>query len=155
MSSVGYVRERTLLGGLLWRMEPEAQERWEANKSSHRFMTFKGKQLVLFTLDTEDKPVLKDKLTMQAISLSDTAGITSTWTTADHKVVQIGHIPVEVAPSIFLWHTYTSDVQYTPHKGVYNIKASMLFKTPHNISHKHMGPVYMLEVAAFQQEFPA
>ena len=153
MSFVDHARERLLVGGLLWQLGTEGQERWEACKSSHRFMSFVGKQLIVFTLDEDYKPVLKDRLTMSNVSISSSGGLQSHWTNSHGNLLAVSHTPVEVAPSTFLWHTFGSDLQYIPHKGVYNVRTSMLFKTEHNVGYKHVGPHYMLEFNSFQQEF--
>lgn len=153
MSHVDYTRERTLVESLVWNLDPEAQERWGTCRSSHRFLSFIGKQLYVFTLDANNKPTVKNLLTMEGINLSDSNGLVSKWRSANGELLSVGHTPMEIAPSVFLWHTFSSDLQYVPHKGVFNVKTSMLFKAEHHIGYKHVGPHYILEASAFKQEF--
>lgn len=153
MSSIDHARERALVGGLLWQLGVEGQERWEACRSSHRFMAFVGKQLIVFTFGDDLKPVLKDRLTLSSLSMASDSGVASHWTNSHGNLIKVGHTPTEIAPSVFLWHTFDSNLQYVPYKGVYNLRTSMLFKSEHNVAYPRIGPHYILEWQAYQQEF--
>ena len=153
MSSVDHAKEQSLVQSFLYKMGAEGQDRWEACKSSHRFLSFIGKQLIIFTYDKLHRPVLVDRLMMQGLSLTSGSGLTSQWFKSNGTLITVSHTPIEVAPSVFLWHTFDSNLQYVPHKGEFNVKTSMLFKAQHNINYKHVGPHYILESAQYQQEF--
>lgn len=153
MSQILAERERELVRGQLWRLAPEAQDRWASCRSSHRFMAYRGKQLVLFTFDAELKPQVVDRLSLVDARMTLEHGVTTVWQTGEGLKVDVGPLPTEVAPNTFLWTAYSSDVQYAPYKGVYSVRLPMLFQTRHNISHPTLNTTYILELAAFEAEF--
>ena len=153
MSQLLAERERELVRGQLWRLTPEAQDRWAACRSSHRFMSYRGKQLVLFTFDAELKPQVVDRLTMVDATLTIGEGLSTQWLTGDDQKLTVGSLPKEIAPNTFLWTAYSSDVQFVPHKGVYGVRLPLLFQSRHNISHPTLNSTYILELAAFEAEF--
>lgn len=154
MSSLYVEKERELVRGQLWRLAPEAQDRWTACRSSHRFMAYKGKQLVLFTFDAEQSPKVTDRLVLSAANLSLSEGIQTTWQSEiSGQTISVGSLPVEIAENVFLWTAYSSDVQFIPHKGVYGIRLPLIFQSRHNISHPTLNDVYIMELAAFEAEF--
>ena len=143
--------EVPLVQGRLWQLAPEAASRFEGCRVSHRFMAFQGKELVVYKLFI-GKPSVVSVLSCRGASLDFTNGISSMWATPD-RMLTVGHTPIEVAPSVFLWHTYHSDLQYVPHKGVYATRFSMLFKAKHHPSVKIDGEIYIQERAGFDMEF--
>ncbi len=145
--------ERQYADTMAQRLDPAATDRWEACRSTHRFAGYKGKQLVIFNL-FYDEPETQEVLTCIEAGMSLDGGIHTLWQRSDGKTVQVGHEPVEVHPSIFLWHIYFSEVSYTPYRGVFGVKLPLGYRSLYNI-HKHRtdGVPYILERAVFDSAF--
>lgn len=152
MSSIDAVTERDLVEGRLWQLHPEALDRWAGCRASFRFLAYKGKELVIYDFN-DNKPVIKNTLTCVDVSLSFSKGIESVWLDSNNKSYTLSTVPVEVAEQLFLWHTYRSDVQYTPYNQVYSLRFSMLLRSRHNPAQKTPGFNYVLEKAAFNAAF--
>lgn len=153
MSSNNYEVEESLLKGALWKLPPETIERLLSCRSSHRFMAYERKVLVIYEL-IGDRPKVHNRLTCESASLNLTSGLTSAWhSAADDKKVIIGHLPVEVAPTIFLWHTYNSAIHYAPYKGIYTAKFSCVYKTLNNPNVTKANCLYMQELASYQASY--
>lgn len=152
MSSIDAVTERDLVEGRLWQLDPEALDRWASCRASFRFLAYKGKELIIYDF-VAGKPVIRDTLTCTDVSLSFTKGIESVWLNTEGKAHNLSTVPVEVATQLFLWHTYRSDLQYTPYNNVYNLRFSMLLRSRHNPAQQTPGFNYVLEKAAFNAAF--
>lgn len=148
-----YEDEARLVQGLLWRLNPEVQNRWQECRSSRRILAYKNKVLVIYEFKG-DIPVILDKLTCIDASLSLTEGLTSTWTSTKFPNFTVGQVPIEVFPSVFLWHTFSSELLYSPYKGVYAIKFSLLFKSRHSPKQRNEGAIYIQELGSYSGEFP-
>jgi len=147
-----YDDELRLVQGLLWHLSPEVQNRWAACKSSRRILAYLNKVLVVYEFKN-DAPVILDKLTCTAATLDLSDGLSSTWVTQAGNKVTVGQVPIEVHPSVFLWHTFSSELLYSPYKGVYATKFSLLFKSRHSPKQHNEGAVYIQELAAFRGEY--
>jgi len=136
------------------RLSHESVSRWEAGRSAHRFAAYKDKQLVIFSLFYGEPQTIR-VLTCVDVGLTMTGGLHSTWVDGDGKTVEVGHTPVEVSNSVFLWHVFHSSVSYIPHKGNFEVKFPLAYRSPHNV-HKHAieGVPYILERAVFDSTFP-
>lgn len=145
--------ERQYADSLAQRLTPAATDRWEACRSAHRFAAYEGKQLVIFNL-FYDEPQTLDILTCKDVSLSLSGGLQTTWRTGEGQLIQVGHTPVELASSVFLWHVFFSEVSYIPYKGRFEVKLPLGYRSQHNI-HKHRvdGVPYILERAIFDSMF--
>lgn len=151
--SSNYEREELLLKGLLWRLPPDAQERLIACRSSHRFMAYKNKILVIYSL-IGDHPRVHDRLTCEAASISLEHGLSSTWSSSTSgETLTIGHVPVEVAPNCFLHHTIYSAVDFLPYRNIYAAKFSLVYRTQHHPKSYKPDCLYMQELASYQAEF--
>lgn len=147
-----YEDEARLVQGLLWRLSPESQSRWIECRSSRRILAYRNKVLVLYEFKN-GTPVIQDKLTCVDAQLSLTEGLSSTWTTQTGGCIAVGQVPVEVCPSIFLWHTFTSELLYAPYKNIYATKFSLLFRSRHSPKQRNEGAIYIQELASFNGEF--
>jgi hypothetical protein len=138
---------------MLWRLDPETLERWEGCRSAHRFMGFVNKKMIVFKF-VAGKPVIVDTITCSDVSMKNSGGMASVWRSShSDRVHNLSSVPTEVYPSVFMWHTFHSDVRYQPHKGVYNIRFSMLYRTSHSAYVvKNEGTFYILEQAMFDAE---
>ena len=133
---------------LLEEAEPSAMQRWEDCTSGHRFMSFPGKQLVVYSLMC-GLPTVKDTLQCGNLSASLSSGVTSLWLRECGTVVEVSHTPREIAPSCFLWHPKFSQFEFSEHKGEPTLRFSMLYRQPKNPMTKQDGVLYLLERAAF------
>lgn len=135
-------------------LPPEAISRWEACRSAHRFAAYKDKQLVVFSLFYGEPQTMR-VLTCTDVGLTMNGGLHSTWVDGDGKTVEVGHTPVEVAAGVFLWQVFYSSVSYIPHKGRFEVKFPLAYRSAHNV-HKHTveGVPYILERAVFDSTFP-
>lgn len=147
------LNERQAVLGRLWQLSAEAQTRWENCRASHRFMAFRNKQLVVYSLLGRE-PVVLTTLTCTALNAGLSKGLETTWETSAKEVLTVSATPTEVAPSIFLWHTFQTDLQYRPHKGVYGVRFSMLYRCKNHPAYQEEGCFYIQERAAFDLEFP-
>lgn len=147
------ILERQYADSLAQHLTPAAADRWDACRSAHRFAAYEGKQLVIFNL-FYDEPQTLDVLTCKSMNLDIHNGLSSTWRTGEGTSIQIGHAPVEVAKSVFLWHVFYSEVSYLPYKGKFEVKLPLAYRSQHNI-HKHRTDVvpYILERAVFDSLF--
>lgn len=153
--SNNYEVEESLLKGTLWRLSPDTTERLLSCKSSHRFMAYERKVLVVYDL-IGDRPRVHNRLTCEGASLKLSSGLSSVWaSSSDTQKVVVSHLPVEIAPSIFLWHTFNSTVTYTPYKGVYTARFSCVYRSPHNPKVHKPDCLYVQELASYQAEFQA
>jgi hypothetical protein len=142
--------ERALVGELLWHLEPEALDRWSACKSSHRFLSFVNKKLIVYKMVGGQREVV-DTLTCLDVTMTNLGGFQSKWlSTLTCESIEVGAVPVEVHPSVFLWHTFYSDVRYQSYKGKYTIRFSMLYKSRHNPKFLSDNSLYILEQAIFE-----
>lgn len=154
MSSLSPVVEQNLVEAKSWEMEDAQRERWELGRGKHRFMAFKHKNMVIFEFKDTKTPVIKDTLTCVDVNLGF-EGFSSTWESADGKVHTITHMPYEVAPGVFMWHTFGSDVQYVPYKQTYAVRFSMMLRSTHHPAQRQIGHAYIQEKANFELDFPA
>lgn len=148
------VNERYAVLSKLCQLSDESKARWDACKASHRFMAFQNKQLVIYTLQGVVTPTVLTTLTCVDVQLSIHKGIVSLWETSSGERLSISTTPTEVAPSIFLWHTFQTDLQYSMHKGVYGVRFSMLYRCKHHPAYREEQCFYMQERAAFMLGFP-
>lgn len=148
-----YDDELRLVQGLLWHLSPEVQNRWAACKSSRRILAYLNKVLVVYAFKN-DAPFVLYKLTCTGAELSLTDGLSSTWLTQTNNRITVGQVPIEICPSIFLWHTFASELLYAPYKGVYSTKFSLLFKSRHSPKQRAEDVFYIQELGNFKGEFP-
>lgn len=145
--------EQALVKAMLWQLNDSQASRWHDCRSSHRIMAFGGKELICYRLDSSNKPTDLVVLKCAGISASSLRGLESQWITETGRVVDLSHVPTEILPQVFMWHTYHSDLQYTPYKGVFNLRFSLLFKSRHHPNVKEAGHYYVQERATFNAEF--
>lgn len=133
-------------------LTPDQLALWEANRSAHRFMSFKGKELIIYRI-MFDKPEIQNTLTCQEVSLNFAQGMTTTWVDSNDKVYRVGHHPTMVAEGIFLWHVFNINVLYLPHNNKWNARVSTAFRSPVNYKQAVDGCMYILEKATFDDYF--
>jgi hypothetical protein len=146
--------ERELVALSLNHLSPAAIQRWEACKAGHRYMAYNNKCLVIYNL-LFDEPYIVDKLFCEMASFNLEEGMTSRWRNLDGKILNFSSKPIEVQPSIFLWHTYLTDLQYLEHKGQFSGRFSMLYRCPHHPKIKRDNYLYIQELASYEAEFNA
>ena len=144
--------EKLSVARMLSKLNPQSVERWEECKATHRFMAYERKQVIIYRLFMGEPSIL-DTLTCETAELSLKKGVTSRWRDTKDNTVFFSSTPVEVYPSIFLWHTFNSEVQYTLHNGAYNARFSMLYRCPHHPKILHEGFMYIQELSNFESEF--
>lgn len=143
--------ERRLVEGLLWKLEPEAQDRFNACKASHRFMAFRGKDLIVYEV-IAGKRTIAETFSCKSVSLSIVDGMESVWSSAYGEDVRVSHTPVEIAPSVFMWHAYCSEVQYLPYKGIYTARFPLIYKCQHHPKMRLENTLYIQERAMYDSE---
>lgn len=144
--------ERRSVAAKLTNLAPDLSSRFETCQATHRFLSFKHKQLVIYNFLFE-RPSVVDTLTCQSASFDLDKGMSSTWVNGKDEMVEVSSSPVEVHPSIFLWHTFSSEVVYQEHKGAWSARFSMLYSVPQHPKYRVEGVLYMQEKASFQAEF--
>lgn len=144
--------ERNSVAGALSHLTPDSADRFEDCKATHRFLAFRRKQLVIYRL-MFDTPSIVDILSCEEAGFNLDRGMYSSWRNQAGHIITVSSIPVELYPSIFLWHTFHSDVQYIQHLGVRSARFSMLYKCPHHPKHHHENYSYIQELASFESEF--
>lgn len=127
---------------------PDEFSRWEFCRSAHRFLAYKGKQLVVYRI-WFDTPQVVETLTCQEASLSLLGGISSNWTTSSGQLIGASHTPVEIAPSCFLWHVFDSQVRFMSHDQKYSVSLPLAYKTKSHPSTMNEDHLYVLEKAVF------
>lgn len=135
---------------------PSQLKCWFDAKWSRRFMAYRGKVLVVFTVDAKGNPTEVDRLTCSDIELYPDTGLASTWKRKDGSSITVDTIPYEIAHQTYLWHTYNSEVQYSLKVGSgYDVRFSMLMKSRHSINfeQKDTSAHYILELSAFNERF--
>jgi hypothetical protein len=144
--------ERELVALSLHSLPLSSLERWDGCKAGHRYMCYSNKCLVIYNL-LFDEPYIVDKLFCESASFNLEQGMTSRWRNMEGKLLSFSSLPVEVQPSIFLWHTYYTDIQYTEHKGRFSGRFSMLYKCAHHPKIKRNDCLYIQELASYEAEF--
>lgn len=123
--------------------------RWEACRSSHRFMAFAGKKLVAYRL-LFLKPEVIDTFTCRGLDVGLTTGLSSLWESeATGQQFWVSSTPKEVATGCFMWMLKYSALELVQHKGSQSLKFSLAYRTKDNPSAKVDGTVYLLEKAVF------
>ena len=144
--------ERELVAEALNNLSADSADRFDECKSTHRFLAFRRKQLVVYRL-LFDTPSVVDTLTCEEAGFDLDKGMSSVWRNASNHNITVTSIPVEVYPSVFLWHTFNSDVIYQVYKGVRSGKFSMLYRSPHHPKYRFENYIYIQELASFESEF--
>lgn len=131
----------------------DARARWEACRSGHTFQAFYAKQLVVYELH-DDFPKILRVLTCEDLIVNLRKGTSSTWVDQDtcHEIC-VGHTPVEVAPSCFMWHLRRTTLDLNEYRGSHNVKFNIAYRTQANPNTREAGRIYMLEYAAFRKQY--
>lgn len=128
-------------------LSPESHDRWYANRSGHRIVTYLGKQLIVYRL-MFGQPTILDTLTCEGLSVSFAGGVQTIWKTSQGSVA-VGHTPTEVAESCFIWHLQNSSLEYKRHGDARSASIAMSWKIPLNPSIRRDGVIYMQESRTF------
>lgn len=134
-------------------LPPLVAERFENSKASHRFMSFIGKELILYKLDEEKKPHSVVRLTCQDATLAGNDGMASVWKADTGTTFKVTHIPNEIAPGVFMWMTFMSDVQFSYYKGQPSVRFSMLYSCQKHPMTKVSGCYFLQERAPYDMEY--
>lgn len=145
-------RERQLVEMLVNRLSQVEVDEWADCGSSHRFMAYAGKELILYNL-LFDKPNIQDRLTCLKFSADADAGLSSLWRSESHGQVRIGHTPTRVFPMVFLWHVFGSGIEYVPHNGRFGLRVPLALRTRANPNLAIEGATYVLERSLFNEKF--
>lgn len=142
--------EEQLVDGTLWHLSPESTDRWGACRSRYRFLAYTGKQLVIYRMFLGKQQPVK-VLTCKDASLDLVKGLSSQWQDLESgEIFTFSCRPTEVMPSIFVWHTFLSDIRYQAYKGVYSVRFSMLYLQRHNPKFLSENTLYIQERAGFE-----
>lgn len=133
-------------------LTPDGVDRWEACRSSHRFMAYKGKDLIIYTL-IDGVPKSKSTHSCRFLSVNLEDGFKSEWKTSTGGVYYVTHEPREVANGCFIWHPFSSCVQYPEYNYRRNVRFSVCFKTTANPHTKRDNLTYILERSVFEDIF--
>jgi hypothetical protein len=133
-------------------LSSEALKRWAHCRSSHRFMAYHGKQLVTYRLE-DSKPTDLVTHTCKQLSVDLYTGFTSEWETTEGGFYIATNAPREIQASTFLWHPFSSCVQFAEYKLRRNIRFSLCYKTRHNPKTRIEGETYILERSVFEDVF--
>lgn len=134
-------------------LKGDAYSRWNACRSSMRFMSFINKELIVFRILFGRAQVL-DTLRCLSVALDPNDGLVSTWASKD-KLHTVRYTPVEIHEGCFLFHIRNSNIEYEEYKGRFSAKFSMRYRTYLNPQSRVEGAVYVLEKAVFNTTFGA
>lgn len=130
-----------------------ARERWDSCRSGHTFQAFFDKRIVVYELLSGVPKILK-VLSCESLNVNLQRGTSSIWVDRDADIeLCIGHTPVEVAPSCFMWHLRATTLDLNEYRGSYNIKFNIAYRTQLNPSTQRDGSTYILEYAAFRKQY--
>lgn len=129
-------------------LPPEQQDRWEACRSTHRFMAYENKILVAYHL-VNGHPVIVDTLTCTHFGYHPDTGLDSFWRNQAGKDLHVTHTPAEVAPGCFMWHNKSTNIEYVEHRLKLNMRFSISYRTMFNPTSMEEGVNYLLEKAVF------
>ena len=132
---------------------PESAERFLHAKASHRFLSFIGKQLVIYGLDDKGVPENVRTLVCKDVYLEGNMGMASKWELSTGEVFEFSHTPVEITTGVFMWHTFNSTLHLGEHKGESSVRFSMLYACPKHPLAKESGVTYIQERAAYDLEY--
>lgn len=95
-------------------------------------------------------PEITDTLTCRELEVSLTGGLVSYWESRESRqILRVSDVPVEVAPSCFLWMLQRSSLEMTAHKGQKSLRFPLAYKTALNPEVRVDGVFYLLEKAVF------
>ena len=141
--------ERNLSDMLAATLGESQQMRWKQCGSSHRFLAYQDKELVLYTLQGK-RPIVRNTFKCKSVNLSVSKGFTSEWEDRMGKHYPISHTPTEVEPYCFLWHAFDCQVRYFPYRGVFSASFPLVYKTRSNPEKQNEDHTYLVERAAFE-----
>lgn len=130
-----------------------AFSRWETCRSGHTFQAYFQKQLVVYQIQ-DGKPVTLKALSCLDLNVSLNRGVSSIWVdllTNDEFCV--GHTPVELADSCFMWHLQHTTLDMNVYRGRKNLKFNLAYRTRMNPSTVEEGMTYVLELAVYRNQF--
>jgi len=133
---------------------PAAQfQRWTELASTHRFLLHKAKSIIVWDWFMGG-PVVQDVLNLKELSATLSEGLQVTLQGQSGSYA-IGHKPVEVSPSVFIWLPKHTSLNLDIVKGGHSLSVSMIYKTKTNPAELNDGTRYALESAVFESRFPA
>jgi len=133
-------------------LNDEQHAKWEACRSAHRFMAFLGKELIVYRIFL-DKPEILSTLKCVDAGFDFRRGLYTVWKNQNNQEFEVGHVPVMVADSVFLWQVFDSNVQFTPLNGKFSARVSIAYKMAKNPVTKQEGANYILEKQVFRTTF--
>ena len=130
----------------------DALERWDACQSTHQFMAFPAKQLVVchHLFDRFNK---LNTWRCEDFSFSKSAGISSQWEDENGKRMTLAYTPTEFAPNCFIWHAAYGRLESYPYgtKTSLSHRFGMLTRTLKNPRLAVPGIVYVYEKQTFDE----
>ncbi len=144
--------EWNLVGKLAERLPDLTKTRWDSCHSSHRFLAYQGKELVVYTV-FNGRPTVLDTLVCRSVGLSTDDGFTSEWRTTSGALFSVSHTPVEILPYCFLWHAFDCQVRYYPYNGKFSTSFPLMYRTRSNPTRMNEDHTYILEQGAFSAAF--
>ena len=95
-------------------------------------------------------PEITDIFTCRELEVDLTSGLVSTWESRNTKQLhRVSEVPVEIAPSCFLWMLQRSSLEMSLHKGQKSLRFPLAYKTALNPEVRVDGAFYLLEKAVF------
>lgn len=130
-------------------LNSQVYSRWNRCRSTHRFLSFAGKRLVVYQL-LFDKPQVKFKMTCRSVEVSVTEGLRSTWRTSNGEDLVVDKAPAEMADNCFIWMPkHNNTTLQVRHDGSQSLWFGMCYRTLLNPGTKVDGVTYILEQDAF------
>jgi hypothetical protein len=141
--------ERAVSDANALKLPLDQQLRWSECRSSHRFLAFSGKQIVVYRL-SNSHPQITDQLVCKGLDVGLDTGLSSLWESQESGTqFWVSATPKEVAPSCFFWMLKHSTLDFVEFKGTKSLKFSMAYRTEKNPSAKVDGTFYLLEKPVF------
>ena len=129
----------------------DSLSRWNACRSSMRFMSFIDKELIAYRV-LFGKAQILNRFKCHSVSMTGPKGMSSVWFSEDSQFT-VGYAPVEVYEGCFMFHIRNTSVEYDQYKGKFGVRFSMRYKTLLNPHSKAEGSVFLLERAVFDSIF--
>lgn len=137
------------------KLPKDSLDRWRRCQSSHRFLSFLGKQLVAYRLFM-DSPEVIDTFTCEGFDAGLQQGVSSLWRSSNAKEggsFWVSATPKEVAPGCFLYMLKYTSLEWVPYKDSESLRFSMAYRTTLNPGKREEGVPYLLERSVFHTVF--
>lgn len=136
-------------------LNPDHYVEWLSLRSTHRFLVFPGKELVIWS-QSENNVTVHEVLEVKDVHASATEGLSVTLLDGDQDEFLVGHDPFRLDTGIYLWVPYYVDFQYVKRKGRddFCVYFPMVCRMPSNPERGTPDVLHISEMRAFEDLWP-